>query len=222
MMLPLLQLVEKPTWKSILFDLIARGKVNPWDVDIGVVVEGFMERIREMERLNLYVSGNVVLATAILLKLKALHVEIEEEEEEEVVIEGVEVVEPPVIALPKARPITVEELVEAVERAMERVKRKAGEGRKREVVVEAPSIPLPFQEERVEERIERLYRKLLELSREGIVNISSLVLQEGRKDRVEGVRVLLYSLFLANEGRLELWQVEPFKDILARVKEGKG
>ena len=222
MMLPLLQLVEKPTWKSILFDLIARGKVNPWDVDIGVVVEGFMERIREMERLNLYVSGNVVLATAILLKLKALHVEIEEEEEEDVVIEGVEVVEPPVIALPKARPITVEELVEAVERAMERVKRKVGERRK-VGVVEAPSLPLPFQEERVEERIERLYRKLLELSREGIVNISSLVLQEGRKDKVEGVRVLLYSLFLANEGKLELWQVEPFKDILARVKgEGKG
>ncbi len=209
---PLIQLVEKPTWRSILFDLVARGRVNPWDVDIAVVVESFLEHMKKMERLNLYVSGNLVLATSILLKLKALQLSFEEEEEEEeIVVEGVEVREPPVMPLPKARPITVQELVEAVERAMEKVKRA-----KPKEVREAPQPPPPmitFEEEKVEEKIERLYHRLKEMG--DVINLTSLIRQE--QERVEQVRILLYSLFLANEGRLQLWQVEPFKDILAKV-----
>jgi len=65
------RMVTKPTWKEILLDLIASDAVDPWNIDLVVLSDAFLKRIKEMEKLDFVVPANVILAAAILLKYKS-------------------------------------------------------------------------------------------------------------------------------------------------------
>lgn len=45
------KIVEKPTWRTVLVELITTKKLDPWDVDIIALTEGFLEKIKEMQRI---------------------------------------------------------------------------------------------------------------------------------------------------------------------------
>lgn len=59
------------TWQSMIQELVKNEEMDPWDVDIGVLAEKFMQMIEEMRETNLKVSGKVILAATILLRLKS-------------------------------------------------------------------------------------------------------------------------------------------------------
>lgn len=66
-------LVDKDeiSWKSIIFDLIRSEQMDPWDVDIKLLTQKYIEHIRELKQSNLKVSGKVVLAASMLLRVKS-------------------------------------------------------------------------------------------------------------------------------------------------------
>ncbi len=64
-------MVEKPTWKQMLLELIDQNKIDPWDVDIALIADGFLKKVKEMEKLDFAVQANIILAAAILLKYKS-------------------------------------------------------------------------------------------------------------------------------------------------------
>jgi len=59
------------TWQSILMDAVKEGELDPWDIDIGLLAEQFLKLLRELKEMNFTLSGKVVLAAAIMLKLKS-------------------------------------------------------------------------------------------------------------------------------------------------------
>jgi len=67
-------LVDKDeiTWQNIIYDLVKSEQMDPWDIDISMLSQRYLERIREMQEHNFFISGKVVLASAILLKLKSI------------------------------------------------------------------------------------------------------------------------------------------------------
>lgn len=59
------------TWQAILFDLVNSNEIDPWDIDLSVLSANFLKMVREMKETNLKISGKVILASTILLRLKS-------------------------------------------------------------------------------------------------------------------------------------------------------
>ena len=60
------------TWQSILYDLIKSEEMNPWDISISLLTEKYLKRVQELQEHNFFISGKVVLAASILLKIKSI------------------------------------------------------------------------------------------------------------------------------------------------------
>lgn len=59
------------SWRSIIQDLVRSEKMDPWNVDLTLLSKEYIGRVRQMQRMDLKVGGKVVLAASLLLKLKS-------------------------------------------------------------------------------------------------------------------------------------------------------
>ncbi|MBR9683540.1 segregation/condensation protein A [Candidatus Woesearchaeota archaeon] len=58
------------TWKSLLYDLVKTEQMDPWDVNITLLTQKYVETIKQLKETDLKLSGKVLLAAAVLLKMK--------------------------------------------------------------------------------------------------------------------------------------------------------
>ncbi|HLC51992.1 MAG TPA: segregation/condensation protein A [Candidatus Nanoarchaeia archaeon] len=64
---------EEISWKTILYDMVKTGEIDPWDVNITILTQKYIEIIKKIKEHDLKVSGKVLLAAALLLKIKSVH-----------------------------------------------------------------------------------------------------------------------------------------------------
>jgi len=64
-------MVQKPTWKDILLELISSKRFDPWNIDLVQLADEFLKTVKEMERMDFALQANVILAASILLKHKS-------------------------------------------------------------------------------------------------------------------------------------------------------
>ena len=62
---------EELGWQSIIYDLIKTEQLDPWDIDIGVLAEKYLEIINNLEEADFFISSKVLLACSLLLRLKS-------------------------------------------------------------------------------------------------------------------------------------------------------
>lgn len=204
---------------EILLHLVQEGKLDPWEVDIEVVMDILSRRIFE-SGVDLRLSGRAMLSASTLLRLKAEGNGNGKGEEEEVELPEVELPEigPLLLIQHEGRKVGLEELLSALREALREVPPpKAQEKRLVEKLVKRIN---EFRL-RIEELMESLYSKVLSLSEgRGEVAFSELL---GERTRKEAVRTLLLLLFLSNRGRVGLRQEEVFGEIYVRpVRDGDG
>ncbi len=60
-------------WQQMIYEIVKDEKMDPWDIDISKLSQKFLEMVRKAQEMDLKISGKVILAAAILLKLKSLH-----------------------------------------------------------------------------------------------------------------------------------------------------
>lgn len=58
-------------WQEIIYDLINTEELDPWDIDIAILADKYLEVIKEMEEGDFFVSSQVLLAAALLLRIKS-------------------------------------------------------------------------------------------------------------------------------------------------------
>ena len=63
--------VEKLSWQQIIYDLIKTDQLDPWDIDISVLANKFLDKVKKLEEANFFISGQVLLAASLLLRLKS-------------------------------------------------------------------------------------------------------------------------------------------------------
>jgi segregation and condensation protein A len=145
----ILQLIvqqDDVSWKQIIFGLIETQQMDPWDIDISMLAHAFLEQLKKLKEMDFRVSGKVVLASAVLLKLKAERLRDEEVAALERLITQADepfdlgLDEPPFEDLeyaqrekpeliprtpqPRKRKVSVFDLVEALEKALEQDARR--------------------------------------------------------------------------------------------------
>ena len=224
---------DEISWQQIIYDLVKSEQMDPWDIDISLLTQKFLEIIRALTELDFRIGGKIVLASAILLKIKGnqlmdedVHVldELFSQTEDhfddfftfdhEVLLDEEEEVSPPKIyprtPQPRQRKLSVYDLVEALEQALDvQVKREKRaldrvESYSPEVIIPAKKMDVSALMNALLERITEKHCPVNGLS------FSQLVPSEHKQDIVLTFIPLLH---LTNERRVDLTQQESFSDI---------
>jgi len=208
---------EEITPIDILLQLVQMGRVDPWNIDIVDLTSKYIERLREMQELDLRVSARAILAASILVRMKSealLYGNEENDGEEEKTKERIRVdVEPLAPPLRRVeRYYTFDDLLDALMDALEEAERKKPRVRKKENIEEQIFVVEDFRVD-IEKHVYRLYDivKRMYVEKGEPIRFWDLVFDPTPKIIA---RTFLYLLFLSNMGKVDLHQEEPFGEIL--------
>lgn len=208
------KLVSEPTWKEILLDLAHKEKFDPWNIDIVQVVDRYIDAIKGMKVMDLRIPANIILAAAILLRLKSEMLSLQEQEaleEDSTVEERPSVVVDPLsirLRLPPRRRITLPELITALEEAM-----KLKEVRESIAKNDPAPIPININPIDIEAEIDRVYEKVVaNADKSKMTTFSALSGGLGLEQAL--LEVFIPLLFLAHKRRITLIQERFFDDII--------
>ncbi|MFH1439472.1 MAG: segregation/condensation protein A [Candidatus Woesearchaeota archaeon] len=59
------------TWKDMIYSAVKSEEMNPWDIDISALAKRFLEMVKKLKEMDFKISGKIILAAAILLRLKS-------------------------------------------------------------------------------------------------------------------------------------------------------
>ncbi|MBW2972154.1 segregation/condensation protein A [Candidatus Woesearchaeota archaeon] len=62
---------DEITWRSILIELIKTEQMDPWDINLSKLSKMYIKTLKKLKEMNLQLSGKVLLAAAILLRIKS-------------------------------------------------------------------------------------------------------------------------------------------------------
>lgn len=223
------------SWKTIIFDLVNSEQMNPWDVDVSLLSQKYIERLRQLQESDLKIGGKVLLAASILLRLKSTKLvgddldefdrllagsdnsqfydELEQElaaGEQQGLKEEFELL--PRLPQARRRKVSVYDLVKALEKALE--------VKQRRVLQSAPPVmELPARKFDLGAAINGLYSRIVSLfTAHKKLYFSQLLPSDKKQDKVYTFIPLLH---LSNQQKVELEQAEPFGDIAISVAEDK-
>ena len=220
------------TWQTLIYELAKEGKIDPWDIDISVLAQEYLAAIKKLKEMNFRLSGKVILAAAVLLKMKAERIGLEqllmltnpEKFETEVEDDELELGEKHFtkakldtkIPLPRKRKVTIFELVDALKKAVEVDERR----RERWESLRPPAVPhIEIKKVDIFGKIETVFNKLRDIFKKfnrTVINFEEVIPSREKRDVVWTLIPLLH---LANQGRLELQQEEAFGEILIKTSE---
>lgn len=58
-------------WQEIIYDLINTEQINAWDINIIFLTDKYLDRIKSLEEADFFISGKVLLAASLLLRIKS-------------------------------------------------------------------------------------------------------------------------------------------------------
>jgi len=202
---------------DMLMGLVLSREIDPWNIDIVELTNKYLDRIRELQELDLRLSGKTILVASILLRMQSEEIfrekkeEVEEDEKEELDVE-LKPILPPLRRV--SGKITLPQLMEALLQALEEADRKKTfKPRKRRE--EKHIIKIDEHKLNIEEQVEMLYANICDFLKEReFITMRELIDDE---TRLSIARTLLFILYLETKGRIELSQEELFGEIYIKI-----
>jgi segregation and condensation protein A len=212
-------LVSEATWKDILIDLVKKENLDPWNIDITSIVEKYIETVKQMKVLDLRVPANIILAAAILLRMKSEMLSFAEEvvEEPEIMQDrpGVTVGQLSLrVRVPPKRRISLQELIDALEEAMKiKEMREIAEMDGKKI-----DIPININLRDIEEEINELYTEIGKIADKSKMTTFSLLMERHKGDDIL-LGVFIPLLFLAHKQKVTLMQEKFFDEIIIALNK---
>lgn len=227
----LLFIEDELSWKDLIFKLIEEEHMDPWDIDVSVLSQKFLEILQKLKELDFRISGKMILASAILLKMKSdilidqdipnfdnlmnSHEEnlpSEDESRNNYNSSGAPIIHPRT-PQPRKRKVSLYDLVNALEKALE------VESRRKKYIINAKKIELKIPEKKfdigkamiaVYQKVESHYK-----NKEGeILTFDDLVMSENKRDKVLTFVPLLH---LDTQRKVDLEQEKHFDTISVKL-----
>lgn len=224
---------DEITWQSIIYELVKTEQMDPWDIDMSILAQRYIEMLRTLKEHDFRVSGKVLLASAILLKMKSTKLVGEDLSELDKLLIGVgEQMEElgfeetsampmldeiptliPRTPQPRKRKVSIFDLVEALERALE--------VKKRRLLHSIPPLNLeaPKKKKDITEIIREVYGRIKGFflsAIQGKLTFSKLLPSQSKEDKMHTFIPLLH---LAQQNKIELVQDLPFGEIEVLLKK---
>ena len=219
---------DEITWQDLIYDLIKTEQMNPWDINIALIAEKFIETLGKMKQMDFRLSGKIILAAAFFLKIKSdkllkedmdvLNNLINPDNSENImdlldeIPNKLEIPsEKPVLTYrtpqPRKRKVSVYDLVEALEKALEQDTKRFY----RKKLSEAKKVNIPKKERDMTLIINDVYKKIKKtLQKVEVVFFSQIISTESKEDKIT---VFVPLLYLDTQRKIDLEQKEHFGDI---------
>lgn len=233
---------DEITWQTIIYRLIKEENMNPWDVDVSLLTKKYITMLKKLKKMDFRVSGKIVLAAAILLKIKSNRLVGEdigeldrliasaenrdedfgedfydqlEREYDQMYPGGAIAKEPrliPKTPQPRTRKVSIYDLMEALDTALEVKKRRVMR------TIPARKIVIPEKSKDITEVIREVYDNIVALIAKGTKSLffNQLIPSQSKEDKVMTFIPLLH---LTNEERIDLKQKQHFGPIEVVLKE---
>lgn len=219
---------QEVSWQSIIYDLVNTEQLDPWNINLGLLANKYLEKIKELEEANFFVSSKVLLAASILLRLKSeilLHKYIKnideilfgKKEKENKPLEKIEIDENnlpllfPKTPLPRYRRVSLQELMSALDQAISTENRRIKKETSRLIQEKSADIVLPKAKISVKDKIRDIYARLLTSFKKKQTKISYTDLVGLEKE--ERIACFLPCLHLENQQKVFLEQEKHFEEI---------
>ncbi len=222
-------------WQAIIYELIQTEQLDPWDIDISLLAQRYLEKIRELEEANFFISSKVLLAASLLLRIKSEillnryirsldDILFGKKEEEKRLFERVEIDESelpelmPRTPLPRFRQVTLQELMSALNKAINtehrRIKREISEKQAERL----SQVDIPRTRVNIRDRIRQIYAKISVYFKKKPKSKLSFTELVG-KGKEEKLAAFLPLLHLDNQQKIWLEQLEHFDEIYIHLYE---
>ncbi len=232
---------EEVTWKTLLYDLVKMEGMNPWNIDISLLTKRYIQLVKDLQEHDLRISGKVLLAAAILLKIKSTHLiendisnldrlfnqtdeELTEEELFDEIEDGISGKKEkqtyqliPRNPQPRDRKVSIHDLVQALQKAMESKKRALAKQR-------PVKYQMPKRKIDIVAAIYDLYHKIsYYTTKKNVKELTFSELLPARASKQEKAYTFLPLLHLENQRKVETNQKAPFAEIYIKLlnKNGK-
>jgi len=216
---------KKPDWQVIIYEMVHSNQLDPWDLDLVIITKKYFEKIEELEETDFYISSKVLLAAALLLRIKSelllnRHLkDIDEilfgkKKEEARPIERIEIDESELpILVPKTpmsrlRKVTLPELMIALNKAMNTESRRI----KRDVAIKRAekltSAGLPeIKKIDLKDRVKTFYEQIVSKIKKPEKPTNKLTYNDlTQNEKEEKLATFLPLLYLSNNRKLWLEQ----------------
>lgn len=223
---------DELTWQTIIYDLVKKEAMDPWNINISVIADKFLKMLNKMKEMDFRIGGKMVLAAATLVKLKsdklmkedivALDALLHQGEEEfldnlDEIEEMMERPKNPTLVprtpQPRQRKVSVYDLVEALEKALATETRKQF----RQQTSTGPEVKAPPKSTDMTQIINSLHDKIKKkFSISKTITFDQLIPSDTKEDKVYTFIPLLH---LDNQRRIELLQKEHFGNINIKVNK---
>ncbi len=223
---------QELSWQAIIYDLIKTEQLDPWDIDIGVLADRYAETISQLEEEEFFISSKVLLACALLLRLKSeilannyikelndslfgkKEMQVTLDLEHFVIEDGELPILIPKTPMARHKKVTLEQLMGALNHAMNtenrRIKRhiKSKQAEKSALVVLPKTTMVPLKV-----RIKNIFSIVQSHFN---VNKDHIGFHELAKDKEEKLATFLPVLHLSNQEKVHLHQPIHFDEIYIR------
>lgn len=219
-------------WQEIIYDLINTEQLDPWNVNITILTEKYLEKIAELEEADFFVSSKVLLAASLLLRIKSEILlnkyirSIDEilfgtksiNENKRSSLERIELDEEipdliPRSPMPRFKKVSLKELMEALNKAIVTENRRIKKEVLHKNALRETSISLPNTKTiHIKDKIKMVFDKLsnhLTKTKSKKVTYSEFV-GEKKESRIDHFPPLLH---LENQQKVWMNQNEPFEEI---------
>ncbi len=223
---------DEITWQTLIYDLIKSERMDPWDIDLSILTKRYIETLKKLKEANFFLSGKVLLAASLLLKIKSerlvdedfaefdsLIYPSEELNEDELYAESKKYLdhEHPQLTirtpLARKRKVSMNDLILALQKALEVDQRKSlRKIREREI-----NVAIPEKKIDITQLIKNVYEKIINFFKfkKEILTFTQLVDSDKKEDKILTFIPLLH---LDNQEKINLTQEEPFGEIRIEIK----
>jgi segregation and condensation protein A len=216
------------SWKDILLNLVKTEQMDPWDINITQLTQKYIQAVKLMTEHDMRISGKMLLAAALLLRIKSTQLVEKDLAEFDLLLAGEEYNEDelfngsnelgngrdkskyqliPRNPQPRTRKMSIHDLIQALQKAMETKKRILAQQRPVKYI-------LPKRNIDIMEVIYDLYHKIMYYS--GKNNTEKLTFTQllppraGKQDKAYTFIPLLH---LETMRKIETEQKHPFEEI---------
>lgn len=209
------------SWQEIIYDLINTEQLDPWDIDISILTNKYLEKIRQLEEEDFFVSSKVLLAAAFLLRIKSELLlskylkSIDEilfgKRDDEKLIRQIEWNEvdvsdlPDLIPrspLPRFRRVTLRELIESLDKAIITENRRIKKEILNKNALRETSISLPKRKFSASHKSREIYEKLMDYIKQNFAEKISFTELAGF-DKEE--RIISFAMLLNLDSQKKVW-----------------
>ncbi len=220
-------------WQEIIYDLINTEQLDPWDINISILTEKYLEQIQKYEQADFFISSKVLLAAALLLRIKSeilLNKYIKSIDEilfgkKEQVKKQIEKIEledeiPELIPrspIPRFKKVTLKELIESLNKAIITENRRIKKTIINKNALRETGISLPKRKFNIKNKIKEIYDNLFSQlnNKKNKISFTELI----GKEKENRILSFLPLLELENQKKIWLEQKNHFDEIHIWLKD---